>query len=168
MTRDADRTSTTRGDRGGKFLTFFLAGEEYGLEILKVQEIIGMMDITPVPRAPEFICGVINLRGKVIPIVDLRLRFGMPSADRTAETCIIVVEANRVQTGIVVDQVSEVANIPSESIEDTPAFGDTVETDFILGIGKSEGRVKLLLDIDKVLSNVTLAATMAGVEADAA
>ena len=138
--------------RGGKFLTFFLAGEEYGLEILKVQEIIGMMDITPVPRSPDYIRGVINLRGKVIPIVDLRLRFGMEQAERTSETCIIVVEANRVQTGIVVDQVSEVLNIASGEIEDTPAFGAEVQTDYILGIGKADGRVKLLLDIDRVLA----------------
>jgi len=139
--------------RGGKFLTFFLAGEEYGLEILKVQEIIGMMDITPVPRSPDHIRGVINLRGKVIPVVDLRLRFGMQAAEQTSETCIIVVQANRIQTGIVVDQVSEVLNIASEEIEDAPAFGAEVQTDYILGIGKSDGRVKLLLDIDRVLAN---------------
>jgi purine-binding chemotaxis protein CheW len=137
---------------GGKFLTFFLAGEEYGLEILKVQEIIGMMEITPVPRTPEWIRGVLNLRGKVIPVIDLRLKFGMPATERTAETCIIVVEANRVQTGIVVDQVSEVLNIPGEAIDEAPAFGPEVRTDFILGIGKSENRVKLLLDIDRVLT----------------
>jgi purine-binding chemotaxis protein CheW len=144
-------TTNTKG-RGGKFVTFFLAGEEYGLEILKVQEIIGMMDITPVPRAPEYLRGVINLRGKVIPVVDLRLRFGMTRAERTSETCIIVVEAHNVQTGIVVDQVSEVLSISEDNIEDTPAFDADVETDFILGIGKSEDRVKLLLDIDRVLS----------------
>jgi purine-binding chemotaxis protein CheW len=143
-----------RGDsRGGKFLTFFLAGEEYGLEILRVQEIIGIMDITPVPRTPECIRGVINLRGKVIPIVDLRRKFGMDSAERTAETCVIVVEANRVQTGIVVDKVSEVLDIAGEDIEDTPSFGAEVRTDYILGIGKTQGRVRLLLDIDRVLDN---------------
>jgi purine-binding chemotaxis protein CheW len=147
-------------ERGGKFLTFFLAGEEYGLEILKVQEIIGMMDITPVPRTPEHIRGVINLRGKVIPVVDLRLKFGMPGTERTAETCIIVVEANAVQTGIVVDQVSEVLDIEGEEIEDAPAFGSDVQTDFILGIGKSEGRVKLLLDIDRVLCEGALLAAI--------
>jgi purine-binding chemotaxis protein CheW len=141
-----------REDRAGKFLTFFLAGEEYGLEILKVQEIIGMMDITPVPRTPEYIQGVINLRGKVIPIVDLRLKFSMNSAERTSQTCIIVVEANRIQTGIVVDQVSEVLDVKGEDIEDAPAFGADVRTDYILGIGKAEGHVKLLLDIDRVLS----------------
>lgn len=154
--------------RGGKFLTFFLAGEEYGLEILKVQEIIGMMDITPVPRSPDYIRGVINLRGKVIPIVDLRLRFGMEQAERTSETCIIVVEANRVQTGIVVDQVSEVLNIASGEIEDTPAFGSEVQTDYILGIGKADGRVKLLLDIDRVLAQGIPEDLMATAEGSAA
>ena len=153
--------------RGGKFLTFFLAGEEYGLEILKVQEIIGMMDITPVPRTPEHIRGVINLRGKVIPIVDLRLKFGMPGTERTAETCIIVVEANAVQTGIVVDQVSEVLDIEGPEIEDTPVFGADVQTDFILGIGKSGSRVKLLLDIDRVLTEGALLAAISGSGPDA-
>jgi purine-binding chemotaxis protein CheW len=153
-------------DRGGKFLTFFLAGEEYGLEILKVQEIIGMMDITPVPGTPDSVCGVINLRGKVIHIVDLRLKFEMPAAERTAETCIIVVEANRLLTGIVVDQVSEVLDITGENIEDAPAFGAEVRTDYILGIGKSEGRVKLLLDIDRVLCDEGLAALATEVEED--
>jgi purine-binding chemotaxis protein CheW len=154
--RESAARKLRREERGGKFLTFFLAGEEYGLEILKVQEIIGMMDITPVPRTPEYIRGVINLRGKVIPIVDLRLKFSMEEAERTSETCIIVVEANRVQTGIVVDQVSEVLDVIAENIEDTPAFGADVRTDYILGIGKSEGRVKLLLDIDRVLSDGNL------------
>lgn len=139
-------------DRGGKFLTFFLAGEEYGLEILKVHEIIGMMSITSVPRTPRYVKGVINLRGKVIPVVDLRLKFGMESKEQTAETCIIVVQANSVETGIIVDNVSEVLDIVTEEIEDAPSFGATVNSDYILGIGKSEGRVKLLLDIDSVLS----------------
>jgi purine-binding chemotaxis protein CheW len=139
-------------DRGGKYLTFYLAGEEYGLEILKVQEIIGMMDVTPVPGSPEHVRGVINLRGKVIPVVDLRRRFGMETAETTSETCIIVVQTNRIQTGIVVDQVSEVSNISSGDVEDAPSFGAEVQTDYILGIGKAEGRVRLLLDIDRVLA----------------
>ncbi len=139
--------------RGGKFLTFFLEKEEYGLEILKVREIIGMMDITPVPRTPEFIRGVINLRGKVIPIVDLRSKFSMEQIEQTDETCMIVVQAAGIQMGIVVDKVSEVLDIASEDIEDAPSFGTEVNTDYILGIGKSQGRVKLLLDIDKVLSD---------------
>lgn len=139
-------------ERGGKFLTFFLAGEEYGLEILKVHEIIGMMPITSVPRTPNFIRGVINLRGKVIPIVDLRLKLAMDPTDQTDETCIIVVQAGDLQIGTIVDKVSEVLDIASADIDDAPSFGGSVRSDYILGIGKSEGRVKLLLDIDKVLS----------------
>jgi len=153
---------------GGKFLTFFLAGEEYGLEILKVHEIIGVMAITPVPRTPEFVRGVINLRGKIIPIVDLRAKFGMSSTDETDETCIIVVQARGMQMGIVVDKVSEVLDIASGDIDDAPSFGADVNTDYILGMGKSEGRVRLLLDIDKVLSNqeVTLIHQRASEHAD--
>jgi len=146
---------------GGKFLTFFLRGEEYGLEILKVQEIIGIMPVTPVPRTPEFICGVINLRGKVIPIVDLRLKFAMESIAHTDETCIIVVQAQGLQIGIVVDKVSEVLNIAAGDVEAAPSFGIEVNTDYILGIGKSEGRIKLLLDIDRVLAGADLAALTA-------
>lgn len=140
--------------QGGKFLTFFLDKEEYGIEILKVQEIIGMMPITPVPKTPEFIRGVINLRGKIIPIVDLRLKFGMEAKEVTDQTCIIVVQAKGVQMGLVVDKVSEVADISNEDIEECPSFGTNVNTDFILGmgIGRTDGRVKMLLDIDKVLS----------------
>lgn len=152
-----DSSDRSGKDVGGKFLTFFLAGEEYGLEILKVHEIIGMMSITSVPRTPRYVKGVINLRGKVIPVVDLRLKFGMDSKEQTAETCIIVVQANSVETGIIVDNVSEVLDIVSENIEDAPSFGAMVNSDYIRGIGKSEGRVKLLLDIDSVLSMEDLA-----------
>jgi purine-binding chemotaxis protein CheW len=155
-----NKTQTVEGAEsgvGGKFLTFFLAGEEYGLEILKVQEIIGMMSITPVPRTQSYMRGVVNLRGKVIPVVDLRLKFGMEFKEQTDETCIIVVQANRVQTGIVVDNVSEVLDIASQAIEDAPSFGAGVDSDYILGIGKSEGRIKLLLDIDKVLTTEDIA-----------
>jgi purine-binding chemotaxis protein CheW len=137
---------------GGKFLTFFLAGEEYGIEILKVHEIIGVMPITMVPRTPTYIRGVINLRGKVIPIVDLRLKFGMESKAQTMETCIIVVHVQGVEMGIFVDRVSEVLNIASEDIEHPPSFGSEVNTDYILGIGKSQDKIKILLDIDRVLS----------------
>jgi purine-binding chemotaxis protein CheW len=136
-----------------KFLTFVLAGEEYGLEILKVREIIGMMDITSVPRTPDFVSGVINLRGKVIPTIDLRLKFGMPGAERTEETCIIVVDVGGVEMGIIVDKVSEVMDIAVQDIEEAPSFGVEVNTDFILGMGKTESRVTILLDIGKVLTN---------------
>ncbi len=139
------------GKVGGKFLNFFLEREEYGIEILKVREIIGTMTITPVPRTPDFMRGVINLRGTIIPVVDLRLKLDMESSD-IGDSCIIVVEAQGVQMGIVVDKVSEVLDINGEDIENAPAFGPHVNTDYILGIGKSKDGVKLLLDIDKVLS----------------
>ena len=142
----------TSTGRGGKYLTFQLAGEEYGLEILRVREIIGLMDITPVPRTPEFVKGVINLRGKVIPVIDLRLKFGMEAAEATDQTCIIVVDVGQVEMGIIVDRVSEVLDIEDQDIEDAPSFGVFVDTDFILGIGKAGGKVTILLDIGKVLT----------------
>jgi len=141
---------------GGKYLTFALGKEEYGLEILKVREIIGIMDITFVPNTPAHIRGVINLRGQVICVVDLRNRFAMESVPRTEHTCIIVVEiqgdGRRVSMGIIVDRVSEVLSIPSQQIEDPPDFGVRLDTSFILGMGKVGQSVKILLDIDKVLS----------------
>ena len=148
-------------DKAGKYLTFSLLGEEYGIAILKVKEIIGMMPITSVPQTPEFVKGVINLRGKVIPVMDLRLRFGMDSIDYTERTCIIVVEiagqTGTVMIGIVVDSVSEVLNIKGEDIEETPTFGTKLNTDYILGMAKMEGGVKILLDIDQVLNSEELA-----------
>lgn len=142
--------------REGKYLTFTLAGEQYGIGILTVKEIIGMMPITPVPQAPDFVRGVINLRGKVIPVIDLRRRFGLASKEATERTCIIVVEvrgeATQLQMGIVVDSVSEVLNIGETDIEDTPSFGAKLDTAFILGMAKMEGGVKILLDIDRALS----------------
>jgi purine-binding chemotaxis protein CheW len=142
--------------REGKYLTFSLAGEEFGIGILKIKEIIGMMPVTSVPQTPEFVKGVINLRGKVIPVIDLRLRFGVEEIDYTERTCIIVVEversSNAVLIGVVVDAVSEVLNIKDADIEETPAFGAKLNTDYILGMAKMEGSVKILLDIDQVLS----------------
>jgi purine-binding chemotaxis protein CheW len=147
-------------DREGKYLTFSLGNEEYGIGILKIREIIGMLPITPVPETPRYVKGVINLRGKVIPVVDLRLRFAMPEIDYTERTCIIVVEmgsaAGLVSIGIVVDAVSEVLTIKTEDIEDTPVFGTRMNTDYILGMAKMGKGVKLLLDIDRVLSAAEL------------
>ncbi len=143
-------------DRDGKYLTFSLDREEYGIGILKVKEIIGMMRVTPVPQTPGYVKGVINLRGKVIPVIDLRIRFGMTSVTYTERTCIIVVEIDaatgRLHIGIVVDSVSEVLNIKGTDIEETPEFGTTLNTDYILGMAKTAGSVKILLDIDRVLS----------------
>jgi purine-binding chemotaxis protein CheW len=145
-------TTTEVDRRAGKYLTFVLAGEEYGLEILKVREIMGMMDTTAVPAMPDYVKGVINLRGKVIPVIDMRLKFGMTEAERNSETCIIVVDVRGNLMGVVVDKVSEVLDIRAEEIEDAPNVGVTVENTFILGMAKAKGRVKILLDIDKVLS----------------
>jgi purine-binding chemotaxis protein CheW len=150
--------------RAGKYLTFFLGSEEYGLEILKVSEIIGMQPITRVPRVPTFVRGVINLRGKVIPITDLRLKFDMPAVEGRDEV-IVVVQMRGVQTGLVVDRVSEVVAIAPGEIEDAPAFGAGIRTEFLLGIGKTGGRVKLLVDIDRVLESAELAALESAVGA---
>lgn len=151
----------TTGQRGGKYLTFVLGKEEYGLAILKVREIIGFMDITAVPRTPEYVRGVINLRGQVISVIDLRAKFGMEKTERTEHTCIIVVEmaqeGRKLSTGIIVDRVSEVLNIAAENVEDPPSFGCGVKTDFIVGMGKIGQSVKILLDIDRVLTDEELA-----------
>jgi purine-binding chemotaxis protein CheW len=151
-----DQTVKATALKEGKYLTFTLAEEEYGIGILKVKEIIGMMPITSVPQTPEFVKGVINLRGKVIPVMDLRLKFGMAEMDYTERTCIIVVEidgpAGTVMIGIVVDSVSEVLNIKGDNVEDAPTFGAKLDTQYILGMAKMEGDVKILLDIDRVLS----------------
>jgi purine-binding chemotaxis protein CheW len=147
--------------RAGKYLTFKIATEEFGLEILKVQEIIGIMDVTKVPRTPEFVRGVINLRGKVIPIVDLRLKFDLESIEDTDMTCIIVVQISKcnqnITTGIIVDEVYEVLDIKGGQIEDSPSFGSNVDTTFILGMGKIKDKVISLLDIDKVLTGEDIA-----------
>ena len=148
--------------RAGKHLTFVLAEESYGLEILKVREIIGLMDITAVPRTPAFVKGVINLRGKVIPVIDLRVKFSMPEAQRTEQTCIIVVNIGNVEMGVIVDEVSEVLDIAAEDIDESPKFGTNVDTDFILGMGKTGGKVTILLDISKVLTDADLRAVEAG------
>jgi purine-binding chemotaxis protein CheW len=141
---------------GGKYLTFRLSNEEYGIGILKIKEIIGMMPVTSVPQTPDFVKGVVNLRGKVIPVMDLRLKFSMKSADYTERTCIIVVEIEgkkgNILIGLVVDSVSEVLNISQNDIEKTPSFGANLDTKYIQGMAKMEGGVKILLDIDRILS----------------
>lgn len=155
-TKGAKEYKGAQGSKEGKYLTFELAGEQYGIGILKIREIIGMMPVTPVPKTPSFVKGVINLRGKVIPVVDLRLKFGMEAAEYTDRTCIIVVEVKAqtglITMGIVVDSVSEVLNIKEDQIAETPSFGTNVDTEYILGIAKTGDGVKILLDIDKILS----------------
>ncbi len=160
QTKVMDQAVQAMADKEGKYLTFSLAGEEYGIGILKVKEIIGMMPITVVPQTPSYIKGVINLRGKVIPVIDLRLKFSIAAAEFTERTCIIVVEitaaGRTILMGIVVDSVSEVLNIKAADIEATPSFGTKLDTEYILGMAKSGGSIKILLDIDKILSSAEL------------
>ncbi len=139
---------------GGKFLSFFLGEEEYALNILKVQEIIGLMPITPVPRMPSYIRGVLNLRGKIVPVMNVRQRFGLPLVEDTDETCIIVVQEDSYLMGVLVDKVSEVADIKSDEIEEVPSFGVNESSDYLAGIGKVKDSVKMIVDIHKVLFDV--------------
>ncbi len=138
--------------RKGKFLTFKLGNEEFGVEILKIRELIGIMEITRVPQTCDFVQGVINLRGKVIPVIDLRAKFGLARVDYDEQTCVIVVEVGTLM-GIIVDTVCEVHDIPAERIEPAPTLGCGVDTSFILGMGKVDNEVKILLDIDSVLNS---------------
>ena len=161
VTKTMDQAVNIIAAREGKYLTFNLDREEYGIGILKIKEIIGMMPVTAVPQTPEYVKGVINLRGKVIPVVDLRLRFGMEPMEYNERTCIIVVEikgsSGNILIGTVVDSVSEVLNIKGGDIEDTPTFGSKLNTEYILGMAKMEGGVKILLDIDRVLGSQEIA-----------
>jgi purine-binding chemotaxis protein CheW len=161
-----ENQSVNVDSRAGKYLTFFLASEEYGVEILKVQEIIGRMPITPVPLTSKYIRGVINLRGKIHPIMDLKIKFGMEETQITDETCIIVIKTSTLMMGVLVDTVSEVVNVASGDIEDTPSFGAEVNPEYLLGVGKTGGRIRLLLDIEKVItaSDIINMKKAAGVE----
>ncbi len=156
-TLQAESAQTAVDGKEGKYLTFALGSEEYGLEIMKVREIIGFVEVTNVPQTPQHVKGVINLRGQVIPVVELRAKFGMETSEVTEETCIIVMEISNSErtfsTGIVVDQVKEVLDIQREAIEPAPEFGAAVDTDFILGMGKIGNSVKILLDINRVLGD---------------
>lgn len=146
--------------RAGKYLTFQLANEEFGIRVLKVREIMGLQEITAVPQTPAHIKGVINLRGKVVPVIDLRLKFGILTAEYTQRTCIIVTqvpgESGSALMGIIVDGVSEVLNLTASEIEDTPDFGEEVAGQYLLGMAKVKGKVKILLDIDRVVSTQDL------------
>ena len=153
-TKTSEKSAVTA--RAGRYLTFNLAGELYGLEILKVQEIIGIMNVTRVPRAPDYIRGVINLRGKVIAVLDLRRKLNFSSKDDNERTCIVVVQVQRgdsiITMGVIVDTVSEVLNVNADQIEATPEFGINIATEFILGMAKVGKNVVILLDADSILS----------------
>ena len=156
MAATLTETSKTAG-LAGKYLTFLLGEETYGISVLKIREIIRLTDITAVPQMPGYIKGVINLRGKIIPVVDLRLKFGLSAGDTTERTCIVVVQVTRpdhtrLSMGIMVDDVEEVTNIAAADIEETPDFGVQLDTSCLLGMAKIKGVVKTLLDIDRVLA----------------
>lgn len=152
----ATTLTNTNSANANKFLSFCLGSEQYGVEILRVREIIGLIAITPLPQAPEYVKGVMNLRGRIIPVIDLRAKFGLDSVEATKETCIIVMDGgdgsgDAVAMGVVVDSVREVQDIARESIEPAPAFGCSVPLDYIQGMGKVKDRVIVLLNIAKVL-----------------
>jgi purine-binding chemotaxis protein CheW len=154
-------TAAVSRQKAGKYLTFTLHNESYGIDVLKVREIIRLTTITVVPQMPAHVRGVINLRGKIIPVMDLRLKFGFAEAASTEQTCIIVVQVKlpdgkTSQMGLVVDGVEEVANIAAADIEETPDFGGKICTDYIVGMAKVKGAVKALLDIDSVIGVQTI------------
>ena len=154
---NVNETAAVRADaRAGKYLTFHLGREEFGIGVLNVREIMGMQEITAVPQASAHIRGVINRRGKVVPVIDLRAKFGLPPAESTRRTCIIVTQihgsSGPVLAGIIVDGVSEVMNVSASEIEDTPDFGGDIGNHYLLGIAKVKGTVKILLDIERALS----------------
>jgi purine-binding chemotaxis protein CheW len=153
----ADASAGTNADpRAGKYLTFGLGNEEFGIQVMRVREIMGVQEVTAVPHTPPYVKGVINLRGKVIPVVDLRQKFGMPEQAYTQRTCIIVVQLDqdgaRLLTGVVVDAVSEVLSLQGADIEDTPDFGRGIATPYLLGMAKTKGKVKVLLDINRLMT----------------
>jgi len=142
--------------KDGKHLIFFLGDSNYGISILEVSEINGLMNIIPVPNTPDFIKGIINLRGKIIPVLDLRLKFGMQAKEYDEQTCIIITKSNKnnkQQMGILVDTVSEVYNIPLADIDEPPNYGDDESEGFLNGIGKVKGKLVMLLNIEKILNS---------------
>lgn len=140
----------------GKYLTFRLGAEEYGVEIMKVQEIIGLLPVTQVPRVPHYVRGIVNLRGRVVPTIDLRAKFGMPAVADSGKTCIIVVEigtaSGKLSLGLVVDEVADVLHIDGNSADHVSHFAGNIQMDYVLGVGLVNGGVKILLDIDKVMT----------------
>lgn len=154
-------SSSTNPDKGsspvlarsaGKYLTLFLGEEEYGLDVTKVQEIIRMLPITRVPRAPSFIRGVVNLRGRIVPVLELRARLGMDPVEEARETCIVVVRSGDLTMGIIVDQVRDVLDIQAAEMHDVPDFGVSLDTAYLSGVARRAQRVVLLLEVDRVLT----------------
>ncbi len=160
-TQEPQTVSNAAATNAGKYLTFVLGHESYGISVLKVREIIRLMDITSVPQMPPYVKGVINLRGKVVPIVDLRIKFGLAESQSSERTCIVVVQVKSpggalAFMGFIVDGVEEVTNFGGNEVEQTPDFGSKLDTDYILGMAKVRGKVKTLLDIDRLLTSETM------------
>ena len=160
-TQESQNASNVAATNAGKYLTFVLGHESYGISVLKVREIIRLMDVTSVPQMPPYVKGVINLRGKVVPIVDLRIKFGLTGAQSAERTCIVVVQVKvsggaLAFMGFIVDGVEEVTHFGANEIEQTPDFGSKLDTDYILGMAKVRGKVKTLLDIDRLLTSETV------------
>ena len=157
MSNDSKQNNTTHDETAVQYLTFKLDGESFATEISKVKEVLEYTQVTPVPRSPEFMQGVINLRGSVVPVVDLRLQFGMPAVVQTVDTCIIIIEVNIEGTstvlGALADSVQEVINLKPEQLEPAPSFGIRVNNDFIQHMGKLEDRFVIVLNMNKVFSN---------------
>ena len=140
-----------------RYLTFKVKNEDYGIEIVRVQEIVGIQDITPVPEMPNYIKGVINLRGNVINVVDIRLRFGMVEKEYDERTCIIIIQVEDVELGVIVDNVNEVCVIPEEDIKKSSKLGSkNSKGSFIKGLGKLDDKIKMILDVEKLLSEEEL------------
>jgi purine-binding chemotaxis protein CheW len=158
-------TSSTADARAGKYLTFRLGREEFGIRVMQVREIMGLLEITPVPHTPAHVKGVINLRGKVIPVVCLRSKFSLPPAEYTARTSIVVVQVDggKVLAGVIVDAVAEVLNVAPGDIEDAPDFGSNAQTSYLLGMAKIKDSIKILLDVDQVVMASELAALQTSV-----
>jgi len=156
VTSEAERNPSAAPEGGGQYLTFILAGEEYGVDILRVQEIRGWERATRLPNTPPFVKGVINLRGTIVPIIDLRERFGLATAENGRTTVVVVVRVERCDRsrvmGVVVDAVSDVYNLPEHEIKETPDFGATLDVQFAKGLATVEQKMIILLDIDRLLS----------------
>jgi purine-binding chemotaxis protein CheW len=152
MSSESHPTDGAGFSREGKYLTLSLDGTEFGISVSRVLRILEMMEVTPIPRTPEFVRGVLNLRGQIIPLVDLRTVMSLPSSDDDLETRIVVVDMDGTDTGMVVDSVHEVLYIEEESIEERPEFGFQIDTDFVFGVSKKDGNVTILLDIDAVMA----------------
>lgn len=152
-----NRTATETAEIAEKYLSFTLGAEQYGVGIQQVNEIIGLVPVTPVPRTPAFVKGIINLRGRVVPVIDLRTKFGMRAAD-APNRCIVILSINDIEVGVIVDAVSDVLRIPTTDVSEVPQFGTDVDTRFLSGIGKHGEQIVLLLDADRLLSNRELEA----------